>query len=1146
VAIERFGSIPLSILLLDLGSDLGKELAGVPTGQRGALFRIDLSTGQRRVLHDFGKGDPPELGQNPVGLAIDASGHILVIDQDAGTDEKGALFRIDLSTNQRTVLVDFGTGDPELQGLQPGGVVIEPSGNILVIDLGAETDGRGALFRIDPTSNPPGRRTILTDFGKDGGQGPLGVNPFGVAIEPSGNILVIDFDAGRFTDLLGTPSAALFRIDPTTGRRIIISDFGDPDQGDLGVDPVDVTIDASGNILVVDQGAGIDKKGALFRVDPDPNTRTRRTIISDFGQGDPQGFDPTGLAALPPRPIGGRLPLIFIPGMAGSSLHEPLTAAKSEEIWPFKLLRSGPLGGLTLDPNKSQRRIFPFDAIRIAEVDVPRFFDQRRPQYSHLLDRLVEGSPFDPQLAYKEYDNKGRPERRTTADCDLSQKPVNPTLFVFPYDWRKSITDNAAALKDYVGCVQQFHPNSKVDILAHSMGGLVARRYILDNYILENPGAHNVARLVTIGTPWLGAPKLYYVMETGDFPGLSGLEYFLLPDDIKRAYKALIEFFPGAHQLLPSRLFFELGFPSGTPFREEGWDINSNRRTIEDYSYDDFIRLLNDRFRSAPGSTGLQFHDRPRQDDWRNDNTGVQYLHIVGIKKRADTIGRVIARRQSVCIPRRSCATVNNFEWQMTWGDGTVPLFSAEREQEFSTGTNLNAPTATRRVFFARPVIKDPDNDDEEGSEHTTLTKDGSVQKEILSFLDRIFRAPPRERGAVVSQVDQEALPALEPAFYLTAIGAGRLKVTDAFGNSTDAFSPLPGVTAYVTGEDSHLLILDPDREYMVSFLIGSDPIALEIKKGTHLSTTMAIRYKDLGLPVGAEAMLEFNPNAPGGVERLKVDGDGNGTFETEVAPTIEVEGPEAEDVEAPTIEFSATVQSTKILVDITAEDSGTGVKALFYSLDGTNFLQYTGTLSLEPAEAILIDAFADDNVGNRSSTVTFRIPSSGTVTCNGRTATKVGTMGNDIIDGTNGRDVIHGLNGNDVIRGLGGNDTICGGEGNDRLIGGNGNDQLLGERGDDDLRGSAGNDRLAGGDGNDRLKGHEGDDRLIGGDGDDALRGLLGKDTLDGGTGDDLLRGGLGRDTLDGGSGADRVNGGAGIDSCASDAEDKIVVLCE
>jgi Ca2+-binding RTX toxin-like protein len=82
-----------------------------------------------------------------------------------------------------------------------------------------------------------------------------------------------------------------------------------------------------------------------------------------------------------------------------------------------------------------------------------------------------------------------------------------------------------------------------------------------------------------------------------------------------------------------------------------------------------------------------------------------------------------------------------------------------------------------------------------------------------------------------------------------------------------------------------------------------------------------------------------------------------------------------------------------------------------------------------------------------------------GGVTCEGETATIVGTNGNNDITGTSGNDVIAGLGGNDRIRALGGNDIVCGGAGNDDMDGGEGRDELVGAAGNDRANGGAGND---------------------------------------------------------------------------------------
>ena len=113
-----------------------------------------------------------------------------------------------------------------------------------------------------------------------------------------GDILVIDPEAG--TGGLG----ALFRVNPSTGARTLLSDFGNALQGQTGVVPAGVAVEYSGNILVIDPDAGTGTLGALFRVNPSTGART---LLSDFGVGTPAGVEPFGVAVYPvlPRPVGG-------------------------------------------------------------------------------------------------------------------------------------------------------------------------------------------------------------------------------------------------------------------------------------------------------------------------------------------------------------------------------------------------------------------------------------------------------------------------------------------------------------------------------------------------------------------------------------------------------------------------------------------------------------------------------------------------------------------------------------------------------------------------------------------------------------------------------------------------------------------------
>jgi hypothetical protein len=113
---------------------------------------------------------------------------------------------------------------------------------------------------------------------------------------------------------------------------------------------------------------------------------------------------------------------------------------------------------------------------------------------------------------------------------------------------------------------------------------------------------------------------------------------------------------------------------------------------------------------------------------------------------------------------------------------------------------------------------------------------------------------------------------------------------------------------------------------------------------------------------------------------------------------------------------------------------------------------------------------------------------SNGTTTTPVVVTFKVGTNGNNTINGTAGIDMLFGLNGNNVLNGGAGGDLLCGGNGNDTLNGGVGNDTLDGGADDDTLNGGAGNDILRGMNGTDSLTGGTGADRFSGGLGLDVL----------------------------------------------------------
>lgn len=261
-------------------------------GFRGTLFRMSPATGIRTVLSDFANAAQGPLGTDPLGVAIESAGTILVADPGGAQGDPNLLFRVDPATGMRTILSDFTDPAQGPTGENPSGLTLDHTGRILVATGQTGTGLRGVLFRVDPTT---GTRELLSDFG-DANQGPRGDLPYGVALEPGGTILVTTIFK---LDGIGTSfNGTLFRVDPTDGTRTILSAFGDPAQGPVGFTPSGVAIEPSGSILVAAQHVGtFDSPGGIFRVDP---VTGERSLVSDFGNASqgPLGVNPTGVAII--------------------------------------------------------------------------------------------------------------------------------------------------------------------------------------------------------------------------------------------------------------------------------------------------------------------------------------------------------------------------------------------------------------------------------------------------------------------------------------------------------------------------------------------------------------------------------------------------------------------------------------------------------------------------------------------------------------------------------------------------------------------------------------------------------------------------------------------------------------------------------
>jgi pimeloyl-ACP methyl ester carboxylesterase len=248
-------------------------------------------------------------------------------------------------------------------------------------------------------------------------------------------------------------------------------------------------------------------------------------------------------------------PVVFIHGVMGSKLRDISTGG---ELWPGSIWRIATSHyteiALDIDPGTLEPRHDSIEAFAVTDNAIGKDF------YGKIVKTLADVGNY--RLA------------KIGQKIDRSQK----NYYVFYYDWRQDNVRTAARLADFIDQIREDYadPDLKVDIVAHSMGGLITRYYIRygredvlggNEFPVNMYGGDRVRRVILLGTPNLGSVKMLNLFIDGVKLGTG-----------EKIYTETLATMPSLFQLFPHPLNNWIVTSAGKPLDRDLFSVNLWRR----------------------------------------------------------------------------------------------------------------------------------------------------------------------------------------------------------------------------------------------------------------------------------------------------------------------------------------------------------------------------------------------------------------------------------------------------------------------------------------------------------------------------------------------------------------------------------------
>ena len=602
-------------------------------------------------------------------------------------------------------------------------------------------------------------------------------------------------------------------------------------------------------------------------------------------QEKPAGYEPAFRLEGPDEPA--KTPVLIIPGIAGSELKNG-----DDLIW-------ADLGQMFLDINDQ----FLTENLGLDENGQPVDSNIK-------TGNVIEQLPDVPIIDAGAFNVDTFKTLRE--DLETNSYVLNQDLFYFSYDWRLDLTDTATLLKNKIDEIKLQTDSEKINIVAHSMGGLLAKEYINQN------GKENIDKLIFVGTPHLGAPKAGKVILTGDKMGIPWLE--------KERLKELSKNYPAIHQLLPKQTYFDL---VGPYIKKIFQIIPSEISSVLDYNQTKQF-LIDQGSSQNVFDLAENFFNNNLED---LDLSGIKAYNIAGCTTATQGGYQVYPSGDISLVKYRA-------------GDRTVPLVS---------GDSINLLAENK--FYST-----------EGS-HAELPSRPGVRNLIVDILDNqpLASYDNISNDQSTCGIDGQELIWRSPV---------EVHIYDSQNRHTGPIENgieygVPGVDYEIFGHEKFIFIPSSNGEnyQVVAKGLDNGTFDLHIRQNSDGIVTTATVFNDIPVTTSTEVSFTTTGSPIGDIE---VDQDGDGSFISIPATSI-LNGQEADDIIPPVIDILSLAslsyeRSFNLPVTVEINDDNSGILSSQIKLDGNLFSSASIDLFFYSLGSHSLDIVATDKAGNTAT----------------------------------------------------------------------------------------------------------------------------------------------------------------------------------